>query len=238
MLAGSGRNISSIQFTGSIKILIISLLFRQAQTQIVGISLSFIFDGKVNCKTFPGINHPVIVRIDKAVHTKNQLSRIHGNRSSDLLLIRYSLSLFLYLIISHQTGRECSIRSSVSNDTAQHFILSLHIHILIDTGQSLHIHFRSRFFFKNLQEQIFCFQQISGSFLTNKCIFGVAGYRCSVIDNLCRYIKIRTCQSCQQFKIIRRQSIQTFINIQSLQILSLSLQNTCLNRQYLQIIRV
>ena len=68
LFGSTGRDVSSIQFARSLKILIIPLLFGQTKTDIISISLSFILNSKLNSKAFTGINHFIIIGIDKTIH--------------------------------------------------------------------------------------------------------------------------------------------------------------------------
>ena len=237
LLRCSCGNITTIQLTGTVEIFIISLLFGKTEADVISIPLSLILNRKLNSKTFTGIYYLIIITINKTIHMDDQHSRFHRHRSRFLLLC-HPFSLLQCLIIGQQTGWKRSIWSTVSNNFHQDFILRFHIHILIYTRQPLHIHFRWRLFFQNFQEQVFSIQQITGSTLTYQRIFGIISNSSTVIHNFSSYIEINTCQSGEQLKTIRMESIQTFVDVKRFLILSLAFQNTCLDGQYLIIIGI
>ena len=232
-----GSNITTVQFTRTVKILIIALLFSQAKPYIVGISLTLILYGEPYSKTFAGIDYLIVISIHKLVYFDNQHSRFnrHGNR---LLLLSHILRFFQCLFIGRKTRRKGGIRSPILNDFVQHLIFRFHIHILIHPGQSLHIHFGRRIFLQNFQEEVFGIHQITRCTLTYQSIFRIVGNSGTIVHNLRSTVKVGTCHSRHQFKTLRVQCIETFINIQCLHILSLTLQDACLDRQHFIIIRV
>ena len=238
LLGSTGQDITAIQFARTIEKFIITLLFGEAETEIIGIALTPVLNGKLYSKAFAGINHLIIITIYEAVDANHQHGRFQRYRHRSSLGLGGSLRLLHLCHISFQAFGEGVEGSPVRQNLRQHLVFRLHLHEIIHTGQSLHVHLSRGIFLQDFQEQILGIQQIARGTLTDEGVLSVVGNLQTTVGNLRGHIKVRTRQAGHILEIVGFQRIEALEDFQSFLVLLLNQQDTRLDRQHLHIVRI